>query len=73
MEHLQAALRAAFAPGPAGEQILSIGRQIAYFGYLTYDMLVWVRRMSSLLFNRMLRQPNDDGIGSSYQVHQSES
>jgi len=42
MEHLQAALRAAFAPGPAGEQILTIGRQIAYFGYLTYDMLVWV-------------------------------
>lgn len=42
MEHLQAALKASFAPGPAVEQITTIGRQLAYFGYLTYDVFVWV-------------------------------
>jgi hypothetical protein len=42
MEHLQAALRAALASGPPAEQILAIGRQLGYFGYLTYDTLVWV-------------------------------
>jgi peroxin-11B len=52
MEHLQAALRAAVVPGPAGEQILTIGKQVAYFGYLSYDMFVWVRLISSPLFNR---------------------
>lgn len=42
MEHLQAALRAtqSAAPHPA-EQITTIGRQLGYFGYLTYDALVW--------------------------------
>lgn len=42
VEHLQAALRASFASGPALEQITTIGRQIGYFGYLTYDTFVWV-------------------------------
>ncbi|KAG6832453.1 hypothetical protein H0H92_001499 [Tricholoma furcatifolium] len=41
IEHLQAALRATLASGPAGEQILTIARQLAYFGYLSYDALVW--------------------------------
>ncbi|KAF8898611.1 peroxisomal biogenesis factor 11 [Infundibulicybe gibba] len=41
LEHLQAALRASFASGPAIEQITTIGRQIGYFGYLSYDALVW--------------------------------
>ncbi|KAF8078493.1 peroxisomal biogenesis factor 11 [Lyophyllum atratum] len=41
VEHLQAALRASFAPGPAVEQILTIGRQVAYFGYLSYDAVIW--------------------------------
>ncbi len=42
MEHLQAALRASQATGPAAEQITTIGRQLGYFGYLTHDALVWV-------------------------------
>jgi peroxin-11B len=43
VEHLQAALRATFAPGPASETITTVARQVAYFGYLSYDALVWVR------------------------------
>ena len=42
VEHLQAALRAAQSTGEIGEQLTSIGRQFAYFGYLTYDAVVWV-------------------------------
>lgn len=41
MEHLQAALRATFAAGPAEETITTIARQLGYFGYLTYDAIVW--------------------------------
>jgi len=41
VEHLQAALRAYQTTGIAGEQITTIGRQLAYFGYLSYDALVW--------------------------------
>ncbi|KAI0815261.1 peroxisomal biogenesis factor 11 [Irpex lacteus] len=41
MEHLQAALKAASASGPAAEQLTTIGRQLGYFGYLTNDALVW--------------------------------
>lgn len=43
MEHLQAAMRAALSPGVPAEQITTIGRQLAYFGYLFHDTLVWVR------------------------------
>lgn len=43
MEHLQAALRAYQTSGVAAEQITTVGRQLAYFGYLTYDAFVWVR------------------------------
>lgn len=43
MEHLQAALRAFQSSTSASEQITTISRQLAYCGYLTYDMLVWVR------------------------------
>lgn len=43
LEHLQAALRAAQISGDASEQLTAIGRQLSYFGYLTYDALVWVR------------------------------
>ena len=43
MEHLQAALRAIHTSADAGEQITTIGRQLGYFGYLTYDAIVWVR------------------------------
>ncbi|TFK57145.1 peroxisomal biogenesis factor 11 [Heliocybe sulcata] len=43
MEHLQAALRAlqVYSAQETGEQITTIGRQLAYFGYLTYDAIVW--------------------------------
>ncbi|KAH8100602.1 peroxisomal biogenesis factor 11 [Cristinia sonorae] len=41
MEHLQAALLAYQTSSVAGEQITTIGRQLAYFGYLTYDAIVW--------------------------------
>ncbi|KAF5312486.1 hypothetical protein D9619_003162 [Psilocybe cf. subviscida] len=41
MEHLQAALRATFTAGPAEETITTIARQLGYFGYLTYDAVVW--------------------------------
>lgn len=41
MEHLQAALRASLTPGPAAEQVVNIGRQLGYFGYLTLDAFAW--------------------------------
>ncbi|ETW87321.1 hypothetical protein HETIRDRAFT_40385 [Heterobasidion irregulare TC 32-1] len=41
LEHLQAALRAAQTTGDLKEQISTIGRQLGYFGYLTYDAIVW--------------------------------
>ncbi|KAG1716540.1 hypothetical protein ID866_592 [Astraeus odoratus] len=41
VEHLQAALRAAQTTGEVGEQLATIGRQVGYFGYLTYDAVVW--------------------------------
>jgi len=41
VEHLQAALRASFSPGPVEETITTIARQIGYFGYLSYDAIVW--------------------------------
>ncbi|CCM00894.1 uncharacterized protein FIBRA_02940 [Fibroporia radiculosa] len=41
VEHLQAALRASQSTGEIAEQITTICRQVGYFGYLTYDALVW--------------------------------
>jgi len=41
MEHLQSALRAAQITGDLKEQITTIARQLGYFGYLTYDTVVW--------------------------------
>lgn len=41
LEHLQAALRATANSGPIGEQITTIGRQLAYAGYLAYDSIIW--------------------------------
>ncbi|KAF7320455.1 Peroxisomal biogenesis factor [Mycena kentingensis (nom. inval.)] len=41
LEHLQAALRAAFSPGSAAEQLTTIGRQLAYFLYLSLDAVTW--------------------------------
>ncbi|KAH7883706.1 peroxisomal biogenesis factor 11 [Phlebopus sp. FC_14] len=45
VEHLQAALRAAQSTGETGEQLTAIGRQLAYFGYLTYDAVVWANQI----------------------------
>jgi peroxin-11B len=42
LEHLQAALRAAHSSGDAAQQITKVGRQLSYFGYLSYDTLIWV-------------------------------
>lgn len=45
MEHLQAALKASLASGAFAETITTVARQIGYFGYLTYDALVWVHEI----------------------------
>ncbi|KAI0068401.1 peroxisomal biogenesis factor 11 [Artomyces pyxidatus] len=41
LENLQAALRAAQATGDLKEQVTTIGRQLGYLGYLSYDAIVW--------------------------------
>lgn len=51
LEHLQAALKATQISTSAGEQITTIGRQLAYAGYLTYDSLIWVSLCISSLIN----------------------
>ncbi|KAJ3936340.1 MAG: peroxisomal biogenesis factor 11 [Lentinula lateritia] len=50
-EHLQAGLKAALISGPAGEQITTIGKQIAYFAYLSFDALVWVNAVKFYSFS----------------------
>jgi len=41
MEHLQSALTASFSTGPIAENITAVARQIGYFGYLSYDAIIW--------------------------------
>ncbi|KAI0318478.1 peroxisomal biogenesis factor 11 [Amylostereum chailletii] len=48
LEHLQAALRAAQTTGDLKEQVTTIGRQLGYFGYLTYDAIVWANSVRFL-------------------------
>jgi len=48
MEHLQAALKASLAPGSLAETITTVARQVGYFGYLTYDALVWANSIKFL-------------------------
>ncbi|KAG7450385.1 peroxisomal biogenesis factor 11 [Guyanagaster necrorhizus] len=50
MEHLQAALRAVLSSSSAPEQITTIARQIAYFGYLSLDALVWANSIKFVQF-----------------------
>jgi len=50
LEHLQAALRATQMATTAPEQITTIGRQLGYAGYLTYDMLVWAHAIRFVTF-----------------------
>jgi len=45
LEHLQAALRATTDTGPMGEQVTTIGRQLGYAAYLSYDSIIWVSRL----------------------------
>jgi peroxin-11B len=46
MEHLQAALRV--PSGFRAEEVTAIGRQLAYFGYLAYDAIVWANAVKFL-------------------------
>ncbi|PBK77203.1 peroxisomal biogenesis factor 11 [Armillaria solidipes] len=51
MENLQAALRAVLSSSSsAPEQITTIARQIAYFGYLSLDSLVWANSIKFAQF-----------------------
>lgn len=65
IEHLQAALRATFATGPGEEIVTTIARQLSYFGYLTYDAIVWASRASS---NSYVVIKAHTGTGSFYQT-----
>ncbi|EIM92657.1 peroxisomal biogenesis factor 11 [Stereum hirsutum FP-91666 SS1] len=49
VEHLQAALRASQGTGEIKEQLLTIARQLGYFGYLTYDAIVWANSIRFLM------------------------
>lgn len=48
VEHLQLALKAAMAAAPPAEQMSTIARQLAYFGYLSFDALVWASNIKFL-------------------------
>ncbi|KAK0245847.1 peroxisomal biogenesis factor 11 [Armillaria nabsnona] len=50
MENLQAALRAVLSSSSPPEQITTIARQIAYFGYLSLDGLVWANSIKFAQF-----------------------
>ena len=51
-EHIQLAMKASENPHLKAfpvEKFTTIGRQIGYAGYLTYDALVWVRPGAAVL------------------------
>ncbi|GJJ09694.1 hypothetical protein Clacol_003918 [Clathrus columnatus] len=50
LENLQTALRTLQAIGSPTEQITTIARQLSYFGYLSYDMLVWSHSIRFVAF-----------------------
>jgi peroxin-11B len=53
MEHIQAALRASIAASPyRGEQFTTIARQVAYAGYLSYDMFIWLNAVKFLRLDK---------------------
>jgi hypothetical protein len=70
LEHLQSALRAAQATGDLKEQLTTIARQLAYFGYLTYDTVVWVRVRRR---PRTIDMMNVPPSGQSHQCYQPEA
>ncbi|KAG6885443.1 hypothetical protein C0993_001523 [Termitomyces sp. T159_Od127] len=51
IEHLQSALRASLTSDPALEQIFAIARQLGYFGYLSYDALIWANNVKFVNFD----------------------
>ncbi|CCA67857.1 related to peroxin-11 [Serendipita indica DSM 11827] len=53
LEHLQAALKAAQSPSLSlhtAERLTSVGRQLCYAGYLTFDGLVWANTIKFVNF-----------------------
>jgi len=62
MEHLQAALKATLSKGPVGEAVTTIARQLCYFGYLSFDAIVWVSRHQLLLFTIPISVPQAQTI-----------
>ncbi|KAI9460909.1 peroxisomal biogenesis factor 11 [Lactarius psammicola] len=56
LEHLQAALRAAQNTGDFKEQFTTIARQLGYFGYLTYDAVVWANTVKFITLNPVTSQ-----------------
>ena len=71
MENAQAALRAVATPGETGERLTTIGRQLGYFGYLTYDAIVWVRSYNKVLLIYYLIDVSC--TGQRYQILQLEA
>jgi peroxin-11B len=55
-EHLQAALRAAQSTGDFKEQLTTIARQLSYFGYLTYDAVVWANAVKFITLKPVTSQ-----------------
>jgi len=51
IEHLQAALRAALATAPVGEHLTTIGKQLSYFFFLSYDAIVWANAIKFVRLN----------------------
>jgi peroxin-11B len=45
MEHLQSALKTTHLQAPSAEKLTTIGRQLGYAGYLTYDALALVNHL----------------------------
>ena len=59
LENLQAALRAMQSPTTSLEQLTTIGRQLGFFGYLTYDMISWVWHVTLFpLFSNLSSVPS---------------
>ncbi|KAF8271425.1 peroxisomal biogenesis factor 11 [Lactarius quietus] len=56
LEHLQAALRAAQNTGDFKEQLVTIARQLSYFGYLTYDAVAWANAIKFITLKPVTSQ-----------------
>jgi len=51
LEHLQALLSALQTRGETGEQITTIAKQLSYFGFLTYDSIIWADAVKFIKLN----------------------